>query len=77
MLLRPTELQYPAPTPSTQTAGEPSNRVKITQRFLSAPAQINTLFLLSRHRMAATDCRADRAGAFEAWHDICGTKLAA
>jgi putative transposase len=47
------------------------------QRFLSAHDQINNLFLLPRHRMPATDYRAERARAFEAWHDVCGIKLAA
>ncbi|MBD0328226.1 MAG: hypothetical protein ICV68_17530 [Pyrinomonadaceae bacterium] len=47
------------------------------QRFLSAHDQINNLFLLSRHRMTATDYRADRARAFEAWHDVGGIQLAA
>ena len=42
---------------------------------LSAHDQINNLFLLPRHRMTAT--RADRARAFEAWHDVCGIQLAA
>src|SRR5690349_90996 len=47
------------------------------QRFLSAHDQINNLFLLPRHRMAATDYRADRDRAFEAWHDVCGIRPAA
>ncbi len=47
------------------------------QRFLSAHDQISNLFLLSRHRMTATDYRADRAHAFEAWHDVGGIQLAA
>jgi len=47
------------------------------QRFLSAHDQINNLFLLPRHRMTATDYRADRARAFDAWHDVCGIKPAA
>ena len=46
------------------------------QRFLSAHDQINNLFLLPRHRMTATN-RAERAHAFDAWHDVCGIKLAA
>ena len=45
------------------------------QRFLSAHDQINNLFLLPRHRMTAT--RAERAHAFDAWHDVCGIKPAA
>ena len=47
------------------------------QRFLSAHDQINNLFLLPRHRMTATDYRAERTHAFEAWHDVCGIKQAA
>src|SRR6186997_2593030 len=42
------------------------------QRFLSAHDQINNLFLLPRHLMPATDYRAERARAFQAWHDVCG-----
>ena len=42
------------------------------QRFLSAHDQINNLFLLPRHRVPATDYRAERARAFDAWHDVCG-----
>jgi putative transposase len=29
------------------------------------------------HRVSATDYRADRARAFQAWHDVCGITLAA
>src|SRR5919112_604449 len=47
------------------------------QRFLSAHDQINNLFLLPRHQMPAIDYRAERARAFQAWHDVCGIKLAA
>jgi putative transposase len=47
------------------------------QRFLSTHEQINNLFLLSRHRMTATDYRAERTHAFEAWHDVGGIQLAA
>ena len=47
------------------------------QWFLSAHDPINNLFLLPRHRMPATDYRAERTRAFEAWHDVCGIKLAA
>ena len=47
------------------------------QRFLSAHDQINNLFLLPRHRMTATDYRAERAHAFQAWHDVCGIEQAA
>ena len=47
------------------------------QRFLSAHDPINNLFLLPRHRMTATDDRAERARAFQAWHDVCGIKQAA
>jgi putative transposase len=45
------------------------------QRFLSAHDQINNLFLLPRHQMPAT--RAERARAFQAWHDVCGITQAA
>jgi putative transposase len=47
------------------------------QRFLSAHDPINNLFLLPRHQMPATDYRAERARAFQAWHDVCGIKQAA
>src|SRR4029453_17925581 len=47
------------------------------QRFLSPHDQINNLFLLPRHRMTATDYRAERARAFRAWHECWGIKLAA
>jgi putative transposase len=47
------------------------------QRFLSAHDQINNLFLPPRHRMTATDYRAGRTRAFDAWHDVCGITLAA
>jgi putative transposase len=36
------------------------------QRFLSAHDPINNLFLLPRHRISATDYRADRTRAFQA-----------
>ena len=45
------------------------------QRFLSAHDQINNLCLLPRHLMPAT--RAERARAFQAWHDVCGITQAA
>ena len=45
------------------------------QCFLSAHDQINNLFLLPRHQMSAT--RAERARAFQAWHDVCGITQAA
>ena len=47
------------------------------QRFLSAHDPINNLFLRPRHLMPATDYRAVRARAFEAWHDVCGIEQAA
>jgi len=47
------------------------------QRFLSAHDPINNLFLLPCHRMTATDYRADRTRAFQAWHDVCGITPAA
>jgi putative transposase len=47
------------------------------QRFLSAHDPINNLFLLPRHRISATDYRADRTRAFQAWHDVCGITQAA
>ena len=49
----------------------------LSARFLSAHDQISNLFLLSRHRMTATDYRAERTRAFEAWHDVCGITQAA
>jgi putative transposase len=47
------------------------------QRFLSAHDPINNLFLLPRHQMPATDYRAKRTRAFQAWHDVCGIEHAA
>src|SRR5689334_2389648 len=47
------------------------------QRFLSAHDPINNLFLLPRHRMPATDDRAEQTRAFQAWHDVCGIQQAA
>jgi putative transposase len=47
------------------------------QRFLSAHDQINNLFLLPRHRISATDYRAERTRAFQVWHDVCGITQAA
>src|SRR5687768_15170406 len=47
------------------------------QRFLSVHDQVHNLFLLPRHRMPATDYRAERTRAFEAWHDVCGIQQAA
>ena len=47
------------------------------QRFLSAHDPINNLFLLPRHRMPATEYRAERTRAFQAWHDVCDIKHAA
>ena len=54
-----------------------SRSARHAQRFLSAHDQINNLFLLPRRRMTATDYRAERAHAFDAWHDVCGITLAA
>src|SRR4051812_39433503 len=54
-----------------------SKSARQAQRFLSAHDQINNLFLLPRHQMPATEYRAARAQAFEAWHDVCGIKRAA
>jgi hypothetical protein len=48
-----------------------------THPFLSAHDQINNLFLPPRHQMPATDYRAERTRAFQAWHDVCGIKAAA
>ena len=47
------------------------------QRFLSAHDPANDLVLRPRHRMSATDDRAERARAFQAWHDVCGIQQAA
>ena len=47
------------------------------QCFLAAHAQINNISLLPRHLMPATEYRAERTRAFEAWHDVCGIKQAA
>jgi putative transposase len=54
-----------------------SRSARHAQRFLSAHGPINNLFLLPRHRMPATDCRAERTRAVEAWHDVRGIQLAA
>jgi putative transposase len=45
------------------------------QRFLPAHDLVNNLFLLPRHLMPAT--RAERACAFQTWHDVCGITQAA
>jgi putative transposase len=34
-------------------------------------------FLLPRHRMSATNYRAERTRAFQAWHGVCGITQAA
>jgi len=44
---------------------------------LMSLTQINNLFLLPRHRMTKTDYRAERARAFQTWHDVCGIQQAA
>jgi putative transposase len=62
---------------TTRTADEAVLVGPAAQRFLSAHDQINNLFLLPRHLMPATDYRAERTRAFEAWHDVCGIKAAA
>jgi hypothetical protein len=48
-----------------------------SESSLSAHDPINNLFLLPCHRMTATDYRADRTRAFQAWHDVCGITPAA
>ena len=63
------------PTRRRERQMERSRSARHVQRFLSAHDPINNLFLLPRHRMTAT--RAERARAFQAWHDVCGIKLAA
>ena len=47
------------------------------QRFLSTHDPINNLFIRPRHRMPATDDRAEQTRAFQAWHDVCGIQQAA
>ena len=42
------------------------------QRFLSAHDQINNLFLLRRHQVPATQYRAARVQAFQAWAEVTG-----
>ncbi|EWY35646.1 hypothetical protein N825_06220, partial [Skermanella stibiiresistens SB22] len=51
--------------------------VRHAQRFLSAHDKINNLFLLPRHLMPATDYRAERTRAFQAWHEVCSITQAA
>ena len=48
MLLPPAELQYPTSTPSTQTAGEPPEWVKITWSNGQAEGQITKLKMMKR-----------------------------
>ena len=72
--------RYPLPGPDfhrleLRLAHTNSFSARHAQRFLSAHDQINNLFLLPRHQMSAT--RAERARAFQAWHDVCGIKQAA
>jgi putative transposase len=47
------------------------------QRFLSAHDQIANLFHLRRDHVTASDYRAARARAFEAWADISGVAATA
>src|SRR6187549_3451998 len=47
------------------------------QRFLSAHDPINNLFLRPRHRMPATDDRAERTRAFQGRFELCGITQAA
>src|ERR671911_2873092 len=47
------------------------------QRFLSAHDQISNLFYLRRDHVSASEYRAARTRAFQAWHDVCGIKQAA
>ncbi len=47
------------------------------QRFLSAHDQVNNLFHLRRDHVSASEYRAARARAFEAWADITGIATAA
>ncbi len=42
------------------------------QRFLSARDGINNLFPLRRHRLFATQYRADRTQAFQTWAEVTG-----
>jgi putative transposase len=65
------------PTRRRERPMKRSRSARQAQRFLSAHDPVNNLFLRPRHRMAATDDRADRARAFQAWHDVCGITQAA
>jgi putative transposase len=65
------------PTRRRERQMKRSRSARHAQRFLSAHDPINNLFLLPRHRMAATDYRTERTRAFQAWHDVCGIKQAA
>ena len=47
------------------------------QRFLSAHDGINNLFHLRRHRVPATQYRADRTQAFRVWAEVTGVTAAA
>jgi len=46
------------------------------QRFLSAHDGINNLFLLRRHQVPATQYRAARTRAFQAWAEVTGVTTA-
>ena len=47
------------------------------QRFVSIHDPIANLFHLRRDHVTASQYRAARSQTFEAWHDVCGIKLAA
>ncbi len=47
------------------------------QRFLSAHDGINTLFLLRRHQVPATQYRAARTQAMQVWAEVTGAAASA
>src|SRR3954468_7030360 len=79
--------QHKGPNNRAENSHQPTRRrerqmkrfksARQAQGFRSAHGQINNLFLLPRHLMPATDYRAERTRAFQAWHNVCGIKQAA
>ena len=65
------------PTRRRERQMKRSRSARHAQHFLSAHDPINNLVLRPRHRMTATDYRAERTRTFEAWHDVCGITQAA
>ncbi len=53
------------------------NSPRQAQRFLSVHDRVNNLFRLRRGHVSASEYRAARARAFEAWADIGGVAAAA